>query len=97
MSTRRQPSRLSEKKLIKRVRPGVLLVRASLLLAVMALSALDLPALDRPAKATSAPASAGHSSSLEALNRKRALLKEMFFCVRSESTVISFPLDFSCR
>jgi len=61
----------------------------------MALSALDLPALERPAKATSAPKSGGHSSSREALIKKRALLKETQFGVRSGSTAVGFPLDFS--
>lgn len=67
------------KKLIRRVRPGVLLVRASLPIAVIAFMALDFPAFERPAKATSAPMSVGQSSSRGALTRKRALLKEMLF------------------
>ncbi len=43
------------------VRPGVLLVRASLLRPVMALIALDLPTLDLPANATSLPLSSYQS------------------------------------
>ena len=42
-----------EKKFSSRVRPGVLLVRASPCRATMALSAEDLPALERPIKAIS--------------------------------------------
>jgi hypothetical protein len=51
---------LSEKKLINWVRPGVLLVRARSLRAVIAFNALDLPALERPANATSTPSSGGN-------------------------------------
>lgn len=57
---------------MSRVRPGVLLVRASACRPKMALIALDLPAFDRPAKATSAPESAGKCAGAAALSRNRA-------------------------
>src|SRR6185437_2872485 len=62
----------SSKKLISRVRPGVLLVRASPWRPTIALMALDLPAFERPANATSAPRSAGNCSGAAALMRKLA-------------------------
>src|SRR5579863_6988698 len=67
----------SSKKLSNRVRPGVLLVRASPRRCVMALIALDLPELERPAKATSAPRSAGNCAGAAALIRKRASGKRL--------------------
>lgn len=72
---RRSVFSCNEKKLISCVRPGVLLVRASLLLSVSVLIALDFPAFERPAKATSEPDSAGHSLMLGALVKKRAVRK----------------------
>src|SRR6185437_15459477 len=62
----------SSKKLISRVRPGVLLVRASPWRPTIALMALDLPAFERPAKATSAPRSAGNCPGAAALRRNFA-------------------------
>src|SRR6185437_6036284 len=62
----------SSKKLISRVRPGVLLVRASPWRPTIALMALDLPELERPAKATSAPRSAGNCPGAAALMRNLA-------------------------
>src|SRR6185312_11809728 len=62
----------SSKKLMSRVRPGVLLVRASPCLPTIALMALDLPAFERPAKATSAPPSAGNCPGAAALMRNLA-------------------------
>src|SRR5512146_3006495 len=57
---------------MSRVRPGVLLVRASPWRPTMALMALDLPAFERPAKATSAPRSAGNCPGAAALTRNLA-------------------------
>jgi hypothetical protein len=67
----------SSKKFSSRVRPGVLLVRASARRCTMALMALDLPAFERPANATSAPASGGNCPGAAALVRKRASLKRL--------------------
>src|SRR6478672_2857080 len=61
----------SSKKLSRRVRPGVLLVRARPWRWVIALMALDLPAFERPTKATSAPRSGGNCPGAAALIRKR--------------------------
>src|SRR5690242_19261648 len=58
---------------MSRVRPGVLLVRASPWRPRIALMALDLPAFERPAKATSAPRSAGNCPAAAALTRNFAL------------------------
>src|SRR6202007_3433349 len=62
----------SSKKFSSRVRPGVLLTRASERRPVSALMALDLPAFERPAKATSAPRSAGNCPGAAALTRNLA-------------------------
>lgn len=56
------------------MRPGVLLVRASLELLVMVFIADDLPAFDLPANATSLPLSVGHCVMVGALNKNLALL-----------------------
>src|SRR5690348_11327353 len=71
----------SSKKLSRRVRPGVLLVRASAFRWVIALMALDLPAFERPTKATSAPWSAGNCPGAAALTRKLACENRLTFVV----------------
>src|SRR5215468_5459421 len=71
----------SSKKLSKRVRPGVLLVRARPLRWVIALMALDLPAFERPTKAISAPRSGGNCPGAAALTIKRACENRLTFVV----------------
>src|ERR1700760_732848 len=71
----------SSKKLSRRVRPGVLLVRARPWRWVMALMALDLPAFERPTKATSAPMSAGNCPGAAALRRNRPCENRLTFVV----------------
>src|SRR5215469_1190815 len=69
---------------MSRVRPGVLLVRASPWRPTIALMALDLPAFERPAKATSAPRSAGNCPGAAALTRN-------FACGNAATPVVYNP------
>ena len=69
------PGQRTSKKLMLRVRPGVELVRASLV-PTNELMTLDLPTLDRPKKAISGRLGTGkwETSVAEAKNRARTLM-----------------------
>src|SRR5271165_2338162 len=69
------PGQRISKKLMLRVRPGVELVRASLV-PTRELMRLDLPTLERPRKATSGKVGAGNwaASVAAAMNRERTLM-----------------------
>ena len=66
------PGQRTSKKLMLRVRPGVELVRASLV-PTRVLITLDLPTFDRPRKATSGRLGAGKCAASVAATMNRAI------------------------
>src|ERR1700675_4853730 len=86
-SGRGLPGHRTSKKLMLRVRPGVELVRASLV-STSVLITLDLPTFDRPRKATSGRLGAGKcaASVADAMNRAITLILQ---CAMGHSKVAS--------